>query len=280
MTAFFPRFTYSLPLSLLALLALGSRASAQIVNSSFESNTVGSTAVAGWTTIGSAVIADSSFGDSPTDGSHQLFLNNDRQASLSYNTSNAVTAASLESFFGLSSGALSGLSNGNATYGSGIQQTFTLTQSEALSFDYDFVTSEDPAYPPANPDFSFVSLSGSASSLAVLANVASASIPEPPQTGRTSPSIDDYASETGYQTFQYQTVLGPGTYTLGLGVVNSDTPDVGSGLLVDNVNLQPVAAVPEAGTGVSMALLLGLGGLTAFRRRMKLTGRTAATNLL
>ncbi len=267
MTAFYSHLALSC--TALTLLALTSSASAQILNGSFELNSAGSTTITGWNPIGSAIITDSSFGDAPASGTKQLFLNNDSQASDYYTTPNAVSVAGangLESFLNLKSGALSSLGNGTATTGSGIQQKFTLTQTEQLVFSYDFVTAEDQTNSP-NPDFGFASLTGSATSLSVLANAAQATVFEPAQTGRSSPSIDDYLSETGYKTYTFQALIGPGTYTLGLGVVNANTSDIGSGLLVDNITLTPMAAVPEASTAISMALLLGLGGLFCAARR-------------
>ena len=249
-------------LAALALLAIGIPASAQIQNGSFETDSFGSSAISNWNTIGSAYVTDASFGDTPTDGLQQAFLNNDPEASLSYGTGNAVAAGSLEDFLGLSSGALTGLGNGTVTNGSGFSQTFTLVKAETISFDYDFITSEDPNFPPVNKDFAFVSLSGTTSILTSLADSTAVPIAEPAVTGRTSPSIDDYLSETGYKT--YTATLAPGSYTLGLGVVNVGSTDIGSGLLIDNAHFTPV---PEAGTWISFGLLLGLGGLFLIRAR-------------
>ena len=245
----------------LALFSLGLPASAQILNPSFETDATHSSSITDWKTIGSTYITTSSFGDSPTDGLKQAFLNNDREATINYGQNDAVNAGDLEFGLGLSSGALTNLGNGPVTYGSGISQTFTLTKAGTLSFDYDFVTSEDPQFPPANKDFAFVSLTGTSSLLSSLADTTAVPILEPPTANRKSPSIDDYLYETGYKT--YSAALAPGTYTLGLGVVNVTTSDVGSGLLVDNARFTPV---PETGTFASFGLLLGLGGLLFVRR--------------
>ena len=246
-------------LAALTLCTFGLPASAQIVNPSFETDAVGSSSITGWQISGTADVTDASFGDNPTNGSKQAFLDN---APLD---NNVTATPDLESFFGLTAGSLTGLGNGTVTNGSGLSQTFTVAKAGKLSFDYDFVTSEDPnpADRPFHDDFAFVSLTGGTSLLATLADSANTPIQEPPQTGRNSPSIDDYLSETGYKT--YTTTLAPGTYTLGLGVVNVGSNDIGSGLLADNVQFTPTP-VPETATSVSFALLLGLGSLLIVRR--------------
>lgn len=259
MTLSLPRTLIGAAVTAFTLLAFGIPASAQIQNGSFETDPFGSSSISQWNLSGSAVITDSSFGDAPPDGLQQAFLNNNP------NTGAATNVGGLESFFGLTSGVLTGLGNGTVTNGSGLSQTFTLTQAGTLSFDYDFVTSEDPTYPNSyHNDFAFVSLTGSSSLLSSLADTTAATTFEPLQTGRNSPSIDDYLTETGYKT--YTAVLSPGTYQLGLGVVNVGSSDIGSGLLVDNARFTPV---PEAGTAASFGLLLSLAGLLLFVRRAK-----------
>ena len=261
------RTATSSALAALALLALGMPASAQILNGSFETDAVGSSTITDWNRTGSTYVTNNAFGDNPTDETQQAFLNNDPQATLNYGSFNSVSVGSLESFLNLSSGSLDSLGNGTVTYGSGISQTFTLATAGTLSFDYDFVTSEDPSLlystTPSDfhKDFAFVSLTGAKTVLASIADSAHGQVAEPAQTGRTSPSIDDYLSETGYETYSIN--LSPGQYTLGLGVVNVGSSDVGSGLLVDNAQFTPV---PEVGTGVSLAILLSLGGFLMIRR--------------
>ena len=261
MTALLSRAAAGVSLTALALLTLTARTSAQVANGSFESD------FTGWNTVGSAVITDTSFGDSPTNGVKQALLTNDATAG-PYGAG-SVDAGTLESALTIAPGALSGLGNGTAVNGSGIDQTFTVAATETLTFDFDFLTTEDPSNPPFNPDFAFVSLTdqtnSALSSVTRLAQVSDAATPEPPPSGLTAPSIDDFLTETGYQT--YTTTLVPGTYTLGLGVVNANTSDVASSLLVDNVQTSSTTQpVPESGTALSFALLLALGGIVLVRR--------------
>ncbi len=249
----------------LALLTFGTPATAQIANGGFETN------YASWTTTGSALIATSAFGDNPTQGNKQALLSNDSTAG-DYG-SGSKSASALETALSINAGALSGLGNGTANNGSGIAQSFTILtpQSMHLSFSYDFLTSEDPSFPPFNPDFAFVSISSTsvpaARSVTRFAQVSDATLSETLSPGPPSPTAGDFLTETGYHTFLFQKTLLAGTYSLGFGVVNANTGDIGSALLLDNVQAQLVP-VPEMGTSLSLVLLCGLGLLSCVKRRI------------
>ncbi len=206
---------------------------AAIINGSFENG------FNGWDTIGNNSIQPGAFlGSGPTDGTNQA---------LSINSS-GVPDFSLESFLGLTSGSLDGLGNGNATVGSAIKQTFTANAGDTISFDYNFLTTETT--PSFFNDFSFVSLT----SVEELADTNSSFV------GFVTP----IAQETGFTTFT-QTIAASGTYTLGIGVVNSIDAINASGILVDNVR---IASVPEPTTNILTLLVVSSCSL-AFCRHQK-----------
>jgi hypothetical protein len=137
----------------------------------------------------------------------------------------SVSSGEIEAFLGLTSGALSGLGNGDATEGSAIKQTFSGTAGETLTFDWNFFTNE--ATPSFFNDFSFITLSpsGGTSTLA--------------DTNSRFPLLGSnvsFNSETGFNTFSF-ILPEDATYTLGLGIVDVGDTVVGSALLVDNLNL-------------------------------------------
>jgi Ca2+-binding RTX toxin-like protein len=122
---------------------------------------------------------------------------------------------------GLTSGSLDGLGNGNATVGSAIKQTVTVSAGTQLSFDWNFLTNEGT--PTSFNDFGFVSIVSN--TLDTLANTNS--------SFGFSPTI--FNEETGFDTFSY-TFQTAGTFTLGIGVVDVGDTVVDSGLLVDNLS--------------------------------------------
>lgn len=157
----------------------------------------------------------------------------------------AVSEDQLESFLGLSNGTLLDVGNGPIGGGSAIQTTFTATAGQVLSFQYQFFTNEDPT-DLANVvnDFAFVTLnSGEPTSIAdVVGTTLSASTPP-------------FALASSILTFT-TTLADPGTYTLGLGVVNVTDDTYPSGLLVQNLRLDstslPIGGFTVAGNGQTM----------------------------
>jgi hypothetical protein len=157
-----------------------------------------------------------------------------------------VPVADLEAFLGLSPGSLV-----NGAEGSAIGQSFSANTGDTLSFDWNFLTNEVGT--EAVPDFAFVVING----LKILADALSATLVL---------SSTPFAGETGFQTFSF-TIPSTGSYVLGVGVVDVNDPFIASGLLVDNVRLQSLQAIPELGT----LCLLGSGliGLGYLRLRKK-----------
>ncbi len=206
---------------------------AAIINGSFEDG------FTGWETIGNNKIRTENFGSGPTDGNKQ---------SLSLTSGDAVGQRKLESFLGLESRSLDWLGNGNATEGSAIKQTFTASAGDVISFDYNFLTNEDTPSSYYN-DFAFVTLTG----VGELADTNSSTVT----------SLTSFDEETGFATFT-QTIEVSGTYTLGIGVVDSGDKKVKSGILVDNVK-----QVPEPLTIFSSFIVLGFGAVCVRQNNLK-----------
>lgn len=215
----------------LSALSLVSPAQAAILNGSFETNSF-----TGWSTLGSTSIQTAAFGSSPTAGTYQALLE----------TVPNSNYAALEQFLGLTSGSLDSLGYGETFGGSAIKQTFTANAGDTLSFDWNFLTSENSS--SANNDFAFVialASSGLADTNSVLL-----------------PSSTVFRRETGFQKFS-STISASGSYTLGIGIINVADGEIQSGLLVDTVSTTPVSttAVPTPALLPGMLTALGLGFL-------------------
>jgi hypothetical protein len=139
----------------------------------------------------------------------------------------AVPESQLETFLGLSQGALSGLNNGPVMDGSAIMQRITVgAGGGTLAFNYDFLTNApSPASNPLaalNP-FAFTTQS----SLTDFADNFSTLTAAPSQTG--------FLFQTGY--LSHSVNLAPGTYSWGIGVVDVTTDQFSSGLLLSDISL-------------------------------------------
>ncbi len=231
--------TSTLTTGVLGLLSLSTvlfaaPSQAAVVNGSFEQG------LFGWESRGSVGAIDDSLGVNPRDGYFQAGLT----------TYASRPAASLENFLGLSNGSLSSLGNGVARGGAAIKQTFTANVGDVISFDWNFLT--DEGTPNArNNDFAFFSLSG----LTELADTNVSFVD----------SFSPFREETGYQTTSY-TITKAGTYTLGLGVVNTGDVKGLSGLLVDNVRTE---TVPEPASMLGILAFGALGGKKLLKRKQK-----------
>jgi len=215
----------------LTLAALSNIASA-ITNGGFETGDF-----TGWSTIGVTSIETAAYGTGPTEGSYQaLVISED---------GSLVSDSTIETFLGLAAGTLDGLIAANATAGSAIKQTITVSAGDMLTFDWNFLTDEVEAGDDV-PDFTFVSIVSGTSE--ILADAVSSTFVS---------SGTSFPHETGFTMFPY-TFPTSGTFTLGFGVMHAGDNEVDSGLLLDNVTI-----IPEPAT----IALLGLGALSLLRRK-------------
>lgn len=230
-------------LTAITTLGLGAASSVfanPIVNAGFEQFPD----FTGYTTLGNTTIQAGNF-HPPVEGALQALLSNgagDATGGL-----NPVTGAQLESFLNLTAGTLTNAATFKATTGSAIQQTFTALAGQTLTLQFDFLTNESPAGRTGHNDTAFLTLKNGASpaTLTLLADTNSI-------MHATDPLSDDSgfaANETRYLTYT-TTLTAGGTYTLGLGVVNSVDGNVASGLLVDAIRI--------TGAGGSVPLPLAL----------------------
>ena len=185
-----------------------------VSNGSFEKGNF-----TGWSTQGNTSIQTTAYGSAPTQGTHQALLTNG---------TSAVSDSAIQSFLGLSAGALDGMGNGNATQGSAIKLTpITVAAGSTLTFDWNFLTNEATPDNLYN-DFAFVSING----LKELADTNSNFV--------LSPTV--FNEETGYATFSY-TFTTAGTYNIGFGVTDVQDTTGDSALLVDNISLNATQEV-------------------------------------
>ncbi|MDD5063785.1 MAG: PEP-CTERM sorting domain-containing protein [Phycisphaerae bacterium] len=204
-----------------------------LTNGGFESGNF-----TGWTTIGVASIETAAYGAGPTKGSYQALVVSEGGS--------LVSDSAIETFLGLPVGTLDGfLFDDDATAGSAIKQTITVSEGDVLTFDWNFLTDEVEEGDNVR-DFAFVSLSTGYADILADA-VFSVFVP----------SSTPFNDETGFAMFSYGFTTS-GTFTLGFGVMHVEDNDVDSGLLLDNVIVTPEPAT---------VALLGLGGLSLLRRK-------------
>ena len=240
--------------------------STSIQNGSFESG------LTNFSVVGNASTQTAAFGSGPTDGTSQALLSTGDPT---------VTAEAIETFLGLSSGALDALLEQSpdalandpffpfpplfplVDSGSAISQSITGQAGDVLSFDSNFLTDEIDEFVSETPfnDFAFFSLAN-AQGATVIADTSSEFI--------SSSTI--FSSETGFSTTTF-VLPSSGTFTLGFGVVDVLVDDFDSGLLIDNVQLNSNSGVVPEPTSLS---IFGAMGLAAVIRRRKSCRTTLA----
>lgn len=188
----------------------------------------------------------------------------------------AVSSTSeLETFLGLSAGDIDDTQTAGGvsdlpTGGSAIQQTFSVSVGDVISFDYLFLTNEYTSVgspdPNAGNDFAFAVLDGITFLL------------DGVREGTNGNSTDFTAAPSGsgylhmangglFQTFVLPAVTSTSA-TLSFAIVNVIDQTRSSGLFIDNITITPASSgggsVPEP---TSLALLmLGTAGILARRR--------------
>jgi hypothetical protein len=229
------------------------------INPSFETGNF-----TGWSTFGqTSVVTNAFFNVTPTDGHFEALLTTGGSAG---------SVAGLESFLGLSPGALSARLGLPVFQGSAIKQTFSVTPgSTTLSFNSNFLTNECPLYcsDPNNPfrdtAFSIITvqvapeLQVSIFHLLAHTNIDSADFFPAPGIG--------FNVQTGYDNFTIGPLFG-GTGMLALGIVDVGDFSVDSALVVDASS----TVVPEPST--IMLLVASLGGIAWHRRHRGAPPRT------
>lgn len=218
----------------LALSLALSNAQAAIVNGDFADVV----SLNGWSTIG--IVTEEP--DGITDD--RAILNT---------ASGSTDKALINSTLSIDIDALTASYTGSGTAGNAsiLYQSFTVFGVGDISFNWNFLTDESGLFGSQN-DFAFYVLQ-TATGLA--------------DVGDTSaPAISGFTKQTGFST-ETITGLSAGSYLIGFGVVNKNTIDVNSGLLIDNVLLADSGTDPSIPVPATAAMLaLGLLGL---RRRSR-----------
>jgi PEP-CTERM motif len=152
----------------LLVLSTGLSVQAQVLNPSFE--TVTGRIPNSWSQTGRVGFTTSAFGKTPTAGSNMLYLLGDSAVGGTLATGSIASTATVATALGSSTGALNtAAGTGHSTTtglgavgGSAVSQTFTVTAGSTLSFDWSFLTTEDPIFTPGNEhnDMAFVSING------------------------------------------------------------------------------------------------------------------------
>jgi len=242
----------------LAILPTGAVRAATVEG--FESTTLSAT-----NSIGDASIRTPNyFGINPTEGTHELLLTTISTAGShdpgpTQSGTNAASVSSLATFLGVST---SNIRDGTTTGTEGSAFKLDLgmvTAGSTITFNYDFLTN-DSAPPNGHNDFAFITLTGNTGNTPIVTDEVTSL--QTPTTGVGNP----FVLETHYQTYTIN-INTTGNYTLGIGVVDGTTFDTSSALLVDNISVNPGAAVPEPSTiGLIIA---GAGSFLAARRRLR-----------
>lgn len=151
--------------------------------------------------------------------------------------------------------------------GSAITQTITVDTPFKLSFDWNYLTNDGTHETFGNQDFSFLTFypegSNPADRTVEILGDSTGAISTPILNGQT-----DFEKVGGYVSYD-SGVLQPGTYVVGLGVVDTDGTGISSGLLIDNFAVQEVPFDFSATTG--LGLVAGFFGLTRLRRKLRLS---------
>lgn len=225
----------------LAGAPVGQAAVITLTNQGFELGNV-----SGWSTSGDVSAGGTTVINSWTVGPAGSYM-----AILSSTDGGGSSVASLESFFGVTSGLLSGgLPPGSATNGSGIYQDFSGNAGDTVTMYWAYVATD---YNPFNdPAFAVVTGPG-VEQLTVLASI-----------WNGGSTVGSYGA-TGWHAFTY-VLPSAGNYRLGFGVVNTDDDIVPGYLFLDDApGTLTGGEIPEPGT---LALLgAGLAAIGLLRRR-------------
>ncbi|MEA5534012.1 PEP-CTERM sorting domain-containing protein [Crocosphaera sp. XPORK-15E] len=216
-----------------------------------------------WLTSGNTSIKDSSYGSIPTEGIYHALLETGAGSTDVFSPFlDSLEGQNVVNGFLFSGDSISayGTSQGLFyTQGSAIKKQTQIEVTSGkiitLSFDYNFLTNENPT--TGNNDLAFFSLN---EQLIPITSVKTANL--------ISSTLTPFNSSTGYQLNQVYTITKPGTYTLGFGVLDERDFATPSGLLVDNIRIESadaeiIASIPEPSSLLGLGLFgLLLSGLT------------------
>jgi hypothetical protein len=190
---------------------------ATLINGGFETGNF-----TGWSTIGDALVINSSFGTVPPQGSFQALVSNAPSSNVfnvnpvnltPFSGTNGVFPLDAAPFFGALSPSDWAMLVGHFD-NSGIKQSFT-TSGGFLTFTWNYLTDECCSVEEA-----FLVLDGALHLLTV-------------GLLTLSPSATIFFDQTGYQTTSI--FVGPGTHTVGFVIGETGDPDIMSALLIDKV---------------------------------------------
>lgn len=149
--------------------------------------------------------------------------------------------------------------------GSAITQTIVVDEPFRLTFDWNYLTNDGRHPIFGNQDFSFLTIYQDGSNLSnrtvEILGDSTGAITTPINSGQT-----DFEKVGGYMSYD-SGVLQPGTYVLGLGVVDVDGTGISSGLLIDNFAVEEVPFDFSATTG--LVLVAGIFGFARLRRKFQ-----------
>jgi len=249
--------------AIVASVALGGLAMAQSASVAAPNNP-GFEALpdfSGWSTTGSTAVVTSSFYSPVPEGTVQAAISN---GSAFGGGNPSVVSGDLESFFGAAASSLNLLGGGQAYTGSGIKQSnITIAPGEVLTFQYNLLTNEGATGTVVNNDEAFISVgNGTTTTFTKFASASDATL----TVGTTNAQNSGENKETGLKTYTFQ--LAPGTYTLGVGVVNVGDASGTSILLVDNFQSTTGGGGVPLPAGAMLAPVVGgLAALVARRMR-------------
>jgi hypothetical protein len=178
----------------------------------------------------------------------------------------------LQTFLGLGANSLNinrtgGTINGRRTpkEGSAITQTITVNEPFKLTFNWNYLTNDGTHPIFGNQDYSFLTIypqdsDPSTRNINILGDSTGA-IKTPILSNQS-----DFEKVGGYLAYD-SGVLQPGTYVIGLGVVDTDGTGISSGLLVDNFAVETVPFDFSASTG--LVLVGGCFCFTQLRRKLR-----------
>lgn len=251
-------------------LILSPSAHAALLNAGFEDG------FDNWDIIGDVSIDMGSLGIEPPFADAQALLTTaslgeddfpEPAGTFNFSGNSAVTTGStpeLETFLGLSPGALDTSPFLQAFEGSAIVQSFTVEEDEEdITVAWNFLTNDSnstfPFTPDSPKDYAFMVLDGE---VTILADTSSSLM---------SSSTTDFNQETGSQSLILPT-LNPGVHTLAFGIIDIQDNAATSALLIDvEETVSPPPGPPtqtsEPTSKFGLFLLVTLGAISFIKKR-------------